>query len=192
MSSNDNIPKKGDLIINPKTSRPVKVGGRAWLNLVREGLVSGQHQDPNELYELKEDDNVEEKIQELNKELPINQQSVRGRGKYKNKIVKRNKQPSTREITQHTARKTAHKLKDKKVYEQLHEAEDFELELENLIMAELANINNQQPTPVRSKRGSIKQHQQQEEYYTQEVEPDSETELEDEDEDETEMEEYYE
>ena len=191
-SNNDNTPVKGSIIINPKTSRPVKVGSRTWVNLVREGIVSGNYHDPNELYELQEGDDVEEKIQELNKELPPNLQSVRGRGKYANKIVKRNKQPSTRQITQHTARTTAKKLKNPEVYEQLQEAEDFELELENLIMSELANINNQQPTPVRSKRGSIKQHQQQEEYYTQEVEPDSETELEDEDEDETEMEEYYE
>ena len=105
-SNNDNTPVKGSLIINPKTSRPVKVGSRTWINLVREGLVSGNYHDPNELYELKEGDNIKEKIQELNQNLPINQQSVRGREKYKNKIVKRHKAPSTKDITQHTARKT--------------------------------------------------------------------------------------
>ena len=106
MSSNiDNIPVKGSIIINPKTSRPVKVGSRTWVNLVREGIVSGNYHDSNELYEMKEGDDIKQKIQELNKTLPINQQSVKGRGKYKNKIVKRNKTPTTHEITKHTSRR---------------------------------------------------------------------------------------
>ena len=33
-----NIPRKNDIIINPKTNRPIKVGGRAWKNLVNEGV----------------------------------------------------------------------------------------------------------------------------------------------------------
>ena len=52
MSSN--IPKKGDIIINPRTQRPVKVASRTWLKLVKEGIVEGRYTDPNELASLPE------------------------------------------------------------------------------------------------------------------------------------------
>jgi hypothetical protein len=159
------IPKKGTIIINPKTQRPVRVGSRTWLKLVKEGLIQGHYSDPNEIYDVKEGDNEEELINQFNQTLPPTQQAVRGRGKYANKIVKRNKQPSTRQITQHTARTTAKKLKDPQVYEQLQEADDFEAELENLIMAELAGIHNE---PIKVKpRNYLKQKEHAENYYTQ-------------------------
>jgi hypothetical protein len=107
--------------------------------LVREGLVDGHYSDPKTLYEVKDDSEYEEKINELNQQLPINQQAVRGRGKYKNKIVKRHKQPSTRQVSQHTVRTTAKKLKDPQVYDDLMESNDFESQLEQLIMQELAS-----------------------------------------------------
>ena len=169
MSSN--IPKKGDIIINPKTQRPVKVGSRTWLKLVKDGLVAGHYADPNEIYEVKEGDNEEELIQQFNENLPPTQQAVRGRGKYANKIVKRNKQPSTRATTQHTVRTTAKKLKDPEVYEQLQETDNFEAELENLIMAELAGITNE---PVRVRKNVKKERRSEprveEQYYTEEPE----------------------
>jgi hypothetical protein len=88
---------------------------------------------------VKEQDDCDEKISELNQQLPINQHAVRGRGKYKNKIVKRHKQPSTRQVSKHTVRTTAKKLKDPQVHDYLMESNDFESQLEQLIMAELAN-----------------------------------------------------
>ena len=60
-------------------------------------------------------------------------------GKYKNKIVKRHKQPSTRQVSQHTVRTTARKLKDPEVYDDLMQSDDFESQLEALIMQELAS-----------------------------------------------------
>jgi hypothetical protein len=56
------IPKKGTIIINPKTQRPVRVGSRTWLKLVKEGLIQGHYSDPNEIYDVKEGDNEEELI----------------------------------------------------------------------------------------------------------------------------------
>ena len=47
-SQQSNIPKKGDIIINPNTQRPIRVGGRSWLKLVKEGLVSGHYTDEME------------------------------------------------------------------------------------------------------------------------------------------------
>ena len=41
---------------------------------------------------------INEKIKELNKELPSTVSAVKGRGKYKGKIVKRNKQMSYQDI----------------------------------------------------------------------------------------------
>lgn len=184
-------PKKGDIIINPKTQRPVKVGSRTWLKLVKEGLIQGHYSDPNEIYDVKEGDNEEELIQQFNETLPPTQQAVRGRGRYANKIVKRNKQPSTRQITQHTARATARKLKDPEIYEQLQEADDFEAELENLIMTELAGYAPE-PRKVKPNRnvGSLKQREHAENYYTKEPEEEyDEVEYED-DNDEVEYEDY--
>jgi hypothetical protein len=171
------VPMKGSIIINPKTSRPVKVGSRVWLKLVKDGIVEGKYTDPNEICEVKEGDDEKELIRQSNENLPSTQQAVRGRGKYANKIVIRNKNPSTRETTQHTVRTTARKLKDPAVYEQLRESDDFETELEKLIMEELAGIVNE---PVKVKRNVVKRNQVGEEkYYTQEPEQDYEEESED-------------
>jgi hypothetical protein len=133
------IPKTGDLIINPKTQRPVKVGSRTWLKLVKEGIVEGSYSDPNEIYSLQEGDDEDDLISQFNEQLPDTVHAVRGRGKYANKIVKRSKQSSTKDTVRHTARATARKLKDPEVYEELQEGGDFEDDLMDLIMAELAS-----------------------------------------------------
>ena len=181
-TKNSNVPTKGDLVINPKTSRPIKVGSRVWLTLVKEGLIQGVYKDSHQLGEVNDNENVDEKIQELNKNLPINQQAVRGRGKYSGKIVKRSKPPSTRDTIKHTARTTARKIKDPEVYNDLQQTEDFEAQLEKMIMEELAGIASepipipqprqkqqvrQQPRqqPRQQVRGSKKQQQHQREYY---------------------------
>ena len=94
-------------VTNPKTGRAVKVGNRAWLSLVKEGLISGEYQDPNELDIIQDKDTEEqinEKIKELNKELPSTVSAVKGRGKYKGKIVKRNKQMSYQDIVKQTSK----------------------------------------------------------------------------------------
>lgn len=144
------IPNKGDIIINPKTSRPVKVGSRTWINLVKEGLVAGHYTDPKELHDVEEGEDTNELIERFNKSLPITEQAVRGRGKYANKIVKRSKQPSTKETAKQTVKATARKLKDPAVYEKLHGTDDFENELEQLIMAELVGYN--EPVKMRRER----------------------------------------
>jgi hypothetical protein len=97
------IPQKGDIIINPNTSRPVKVGSKTWLNLVKTGIVSGHYTDPKELANIEPDENVEQKIKEVNKSLPRNIQAVRGRGIHKGKIVTRTKTPSAAEIARYNA-----------------------------------------------------------------------------------------
>jgi hypothetical protein len=139
MSSNTQ--KKGDIIINPNTQRPVKVGSRTWLKMVKDGLIEGRYSDPNELYtidEKQDEDEVESKIKELNKTLPYDQHSVRGRGKYKDKLVKRNKQPNPQELTQHTA-KTASRIvsQNMETLSGLDNHYDIEKELERMILEEM-------------------------------------------------------
>jgi hypothetical protein len=135
-------------IINPKTQRPVKIGSRTWRKLVSDGIVENQKIDePCELYELSQEDNIEQKINELNKSLPITEQAVRGRGRFRNKVVKRRKQPSTEIVAEHTIKTTAGKLRDRNTYESLHENGNFDEDLETMIMRELSKSLNVKAPP---------------------------------------------
>lgn len=129
-------------VINPITKRPIKVGGRVWNKLVADGLFQ-EDDDPKIVGEIDQDmdeDGLDQEINEVNKTLPITQHAVRGRGKYKGKIVTRDKQPSIEEITQYTAKKGAGVVKEK--LSELNELaeDDMEEELERIILEELKNI----------------------------------------------------
>ena len=100
-------------IINPRTSRPVKVGSRTWVKLVNDGIIENTEEPSG--YSVKPDDDPEEKIMELNESLPINQQAVRGRGRYKGLLVKRRRQPSTHTVASHTIKTTAKTLREERV-----------------------------------------------------------------------------
>lgn len=184
------LPKKGDIIINPQTQRPVKVGSRTWLKLVRGGLVEGKYSDPTEIYTVKEGDDEQELINQFNQSLPPNQQAVRGRGKYANKIVKRHKQPNTETTSRYTVKTTARKLKNREVYEDLQEGGNFEEDLEALIMEELMNINTHTHDNYEQDGGDGGEVYEEEQVYEDEEEYE-EQEEEDEEEYEDEEGEYY-
>jgi hypothetical protein len=138
MSIKERTPKKGDIIINPKTQRPVKVGSRTWLRLVKEGIFEGRYEDPKELYEIKDhNENVDKKIDEINEELPSDTHAVRGRGRYRNKIVSRKKQLSTEDVTKNTAKRAAHIVSENLEILSECDGDDLEKQLERLIMSEL-------------------------------------------------------
>ena len=128
-------------VINPKTNRPVKIGSKIWLKLVKEGILEGEYKDPNVLGEIKEDEDAQETIEKINETLPSNEQGVRGRGKYAVQIVKRSKQPSIMDTAKHTAKKAASVISNPDVYNELQESNNFEYELEQLILAELTGSN---------------------------------------------------
>ena len=135
-------PKKGDIIINPNTQRPVRVGSRTWINLVKKGSLSGKFSDDNiieEKYEELPEDQFEERIKKINEKLPVGTQAVRGRGKYANKIVKRNKPLSQEEITKSTVKKASRAVVNN--IDELDEIDydELEKELEKLIMQEMLN-----------------------------------------------------
>ena len=163
------IPRKGDIIINPNTQRPVKVGSRTWLNLVKQGVVEGRYTDPKELGQLPEKyeeippEEIEEKIEQVNKTLPRHQQAVRGRGKYKGKIVSRNKRLAPEEVSRYTAQVATRAVANNINTLAEYEDDDIEGMLEKLILAEMMGGNSKP-------RAKPKKVQPQQEAY-EEVEP---------------------
>lgn len=131
---------KGDIMINPLTQRPVRIGSKTWVNLVKKGLVEGV-KDDNILFEELPEDQMGEKIKELNQKLPQGTQAVRGRGKYASKIVKRQIPLTTEQITRNTVKKTAHIVADN--IDDLDEMDSSTMEerLEKMIMEELMNTS---------------------------------------------------
>ena len=164
-----NIPRKGDIIINPRTQRPVKVGSRTWLNLVKQGIVEGRYTDPNELgnlpekYEELPPEEIEQKIEEVNRTLPRGQQAVRGRGRYKGKIVSRNKRLAPEEVSKYTTQVATRAVRNNiEAIADYDEDDDIEGMLEKMILAEMMG-NNTQPramAPVERGRGRPKRTEQ--------------------------------
>jgi len=101
-------------VINPRTKRPIKVGGRTWIKLVK-----GDPQIEKIL------GNEGEFIDEMS--LPENIQAVKGRGKYKGKIVTRNMKPPVKDIINHVIKTAANAMGSK--------------EWESIIMQELLSEN---------------------------------------------------
>jgi hypothetical protein len=153
-------PKKGDIIINPNTQRPVRVGSRTWINLVKKGSLSGKFTDDNiieEKYEELPEDQFEERIKKINEKLPVGTQAVRGRGKYANKIVRRNKPLSQEEITKSTVKKASRAVINN--IDELDEIDydEMEKQLEKLIMEEMLNTRpnknkKSKPIPIQKQK----------------------------------------
>lgn len=154
-----NVPKKGDIVINPNTQRPIRVGSKTWLGLVKKGIFNGHYTDPKQLAVIEDDGNVEVLIDQANKELPKGQHAVRGRGKYAGKIVSRNARPNTEDVSKYTA-KMASKVVSENI-EELAECDDLEQELERLILQEMAGI----PKKKTAHTGKRKKQQPDEEQY---------------------------
>ncbi len=180
------IPRKGDIIINPNTQRPVKVGSRTWLNLVKQGVVEGRYTDPKELGQLPEqyeeipNEEVEEKIEQVNKTLPKHQQAVRGRGRYKGKIVSRNKRLAPEEVSRYTAQVATRAVANNINTLAEYEDDDIEGMLEKMILAEMMGGNSKpQAKPKRTKQKAPPKQEayeevEPEEYDYEEVEEDYE------------------
>lgn len=134
-------------MINPLTNKPIKIGGRIYMNLIRDGIIKNQtYKDPKILDTINDDDKEEDiiiKKKKIKENLNINEDVVKGRGKYKNKLVKKHRQPKTSDVIKHTLKKTSRKLKDKKIYDSIYETDDYEKNFENLMLKELNNICNQ-------------------------------------------------
>jgi len=84
---NQPVPCKNDIIINPKTNRPVRVGSPTWRKLVKEQVVAGHYRNTSVLHELKEGEDIEEVKQKYKKMVPPDKIVAKGRGLHANKIV---------------------------------------------------------------------------------------------------------
>lgn len=149
--------ENSQFVINPNTSRPVKIGSKTWTKLVKDGLITGT----NAVDKIAEDhivgdiedeleDEVQEKITDLNKEMPVDQQIVKGRGKFKGKLVKRKKaQVNIKEISEQVA--TAASVAISNNIDQLADVDPDDIEglLKSLIMEELVTPAS---PPVRNTR----------------------------------------
>jgi len=146
-------------MINPLTKKPIKIGGRIYMNLIRDGIIKNQtYEDPKILDTINDDDKEEDiiiKKKKIKKNLNINENVVKGRGKYKNKLVKKHRQPKTSDVIKHTLNKTSRKLKDKKIYDSIYETDDYEKNFEDMMLKELNNICNQ-PQEVKQNKKQVK------------------------------------
>lgn len=150
--------KKTQFVINPNTSRPVKIGSKTWTKLVKDGLIKGadavdtiaQDHIVGDIDDTSLEDEVQEKITDLNKEMPVDQQIVKGRGKFKGKLVKRKKaQVNIKEISEQVA--TAASVAISNNIDQLADVDPDDIEglLKSLIMEELITPAS---SPVRNTR----------------------------------------
>ena len=145
---------KNDIVLNPLTQRPIKVGGRVWLKLVRDKVIEGVHMDDNVLSSIEEGEEVDTQINKLDKLLPQNQHAVRGRGKYAGKLVKRHTRPSTKSVKRNTVKIAARAVSEN--FDNIDpDIDHLEDELEKLIMEELMgeDVGEEEETPKPPKRG---------------------------------------
>ncbi len=155
------VPFKGEVVINPKTNRPIKVGGKAWLKLVKEGLLVGRYRDPNELGVIDNDEteeNIDIKIKDINKTLPRGVKGVRGRGIHKGKIMKRLTPLSSDDITRLTAKVVNDNI------ELLSESLDVEADLERLILQETVRCSQAKPSKIVNKNPHTLKQKAEEKY----------------------------
>lgn len=166
--SDSSVPNKGDIVINPNTQRPIRVGGRSWLKLVKEGLISGHYKDPRKLARI--GDNPNKQIEEINKTLPRGVQAVRGRGIYKDHLTTRKVKPDTEDVTKYTAKMATRIVKEN--IETLNECDDVERELEKMILEEMAyGRKNNENNKIKNKIGRPKKVKFEEEKYKLEQAP---------------------
>jgi hypothetical protein len=140
---------KSDWINNPKSGRPIRVGGKVYLKMVKDGLIE-KLKDDNELSDLPvSEEEQQEKIKELNESLPVEYQAVKGRGKYKNKLVKRSKALPTETNARASAKIACDVIKEN--INLIAETDDADIEnlLEQLI---LENLTKSAPRAVSSLR----------------------------------------
>lgn len=133
-----NVPVKGTKILNPKTNRMVTVGKPAWLKLVKAGVLNGMYTDPKQLSNIKEDADIDTQRKNADKSLPPGQQSVRGRGKYKGKLVTRKKPFNEEKVNEMSSRAIARSIKEGGLNISDMSIQELQDELTRLSRAEIA------------------------------------------------------
>lgn len=99
-----------EYVINPETGKPIKRNTRAYNNLVKKGIIPDDsvEKNPKVLYKIKpsdeEDDiqQVKNQINETPEMLENDEQCVKGRGSYQDKLVRRKVVPKTTKVIRKT------------------------------------------------------------------------------------------
>ena len=129
--------KKGDYVLNPNSGRMIKVGGRAWRTAVKEGILEGTYTNPDVLYEVNDGDDVSQLKKDFDEKLNTGEHSVIGRGRFKGKLVKRKRRLTNEEISEHSTQAAVQALKNNRVELDAMTDDDFEAELDRMIMTEM-------------------------------------------------------
>ena len=128
-----------ETVINPKTNRPIIVGGKVWRKLVKENMIqNSNYKDPRELGEIPQDESkANARIAELNEELPDSEFVARGSGRYKDKLVKKQRKIKKADAVAYTSKIASKIVSENKDNMAGYDSEELELELEKLILAEM-------------------------------------------------------
>jgi cobalamin biosynthesis protein CobT len=175
MSLHHQIPTKGDIMINPKTSRPIRVGHKAWRSLVQEGLIPAHYTDPKI-------------VKSKSEPLPAGLQSVKGRGQYKGQMVLKRKAPDVQAIVSATSKIAAKKMRKEGTEE---DEADLEAELTRMIHEEMqVKVKKANAKPQWGVKAKAKEEEEEDsDWEPDEEEEEEEEESEDIEEDEEEEEE---
>jgi hypothetical protein len=165
--------------INPNTGRPVKIGGRIWTKLIKDGLIESDNiQDDNVLYEVEEGDDLEELCSDFNTKMKPNIQAVRGRGRYKNKIVKRKKNLTHKQMKEYTTNTAIQAVKENMGELAGYDSDELEQELQRIIDVEMMTGNTLKKVKQRKNNKQLKQKARFVEVSESEEESEEETEYE--------------
>lgn len=111
-------------IVNPNTNRKIRIGSKTYLKLIREGVIADTHyvgtqQIPNDktgenhidISDVKGDE-LKELIETETEKLENGYVAVPGRGKYKNKLVKRKKNIKSEDLSAIATKASVKVIKD--------------------------------------------------------------------------------
>jgi hypothetical protein len=180
--------KKNDYVLNPNTQRMVKVGGGVWRSLVKAGICEGAYEAPdkNILYDIEEIDDIDALRNEYDEKLTPDIHSVRGRGKYKNKLVVRKKKITAEQMGDYTRNTAIHAFKDNIDELAGYASDDLEAELERIINEEMLTGRTLKNHKKKAQKQNNKKARFVEEVQDEEEEDEEDEDEEDEGEDEDE------
>jgi hypothetical protein len=177
--------KKNDYVLNPKTQRSIKVGGGVWRSLVKEGIFEGTYEAPDKkiLYDIEEVDDIDALRNEYDEKLTPDIHAVRGRGKYKNKLVVRKKRITAEQMSDYTKNTAIQAVKENMDELTGYSTDDLEAELERIINEEMLTGRTLKNHKKKTQKQNNKKAR-----FVEEVQDEEEEEYEEEEEDENEEE----
>lgn len=162
-----------DYVINPNTNRKIRIGSKTYLKLIREGLIADKHyvgtqQIPNaetgenhiDITDVKGDD-LKELIEVETMKLENGYVAVPGRGKYKNKLVKRKKNIKSEDLATIATKASVKVIKDHLPEITNHsnhfqdDDEGLEKLIQELVASEMLNANTDNDKVILEKAATI-------------------------------------